>query len=87
MSGIEVGGGLNQLAAAFSEFEGASSGLLGEDDLQEAAAEPAPAYAAPAPTAPQADMIQQLKDLAALHEQGVLTDEEFQAQKARVLGG
>jgi hypothetical protein len=50
-------------------------------------AEPAPAYAAPAPTAPQADMIQQLKDLAALHEQGVLTDEEFQAQKARVLGG
>ena len=40
----------------------------------------------PAP-APEADMIQQLKDLAALHEQGVLTDEEFQAQKARVLGG
>ena len=38
MSGIEVGGALNQLAAAFAEFEGASSGLLGEDDLQEAAA-------------------------------------------------
>jgi hypothetical protein len=42
VSGIEVGGALNQLAAAFAEFEGASSGLLGEDDLQEAA------YAAPA---------------------------------------
>jgi hypothetical protein len=38
VSGIEVGGSLNQLAAAFAEFEGASSGLLGEDDLQEAAA-------------------------------------------------
>jgi hypothetical protein len=38
VSGIEVGGALNQLAAAFAEFEGASSGLLGEDDLQEAAA-------------------------------------------------
>jgi Family of unknown function (DUF6325) len=38
VSGIEVGGGLQQLAAAFGEFEGASSGLLGEDDLQEAAA-------------------------------------------------
>jgi hypothetical protein len=87
VSGIEVGGALNQLAAAFAEFEGASSGLLGEDDLQEAAAALEPAYAAPAPAAPQADMIQQLKDLAALHEQGVLTDEEFQAQKARVLGG
>jgi hypothetical protein len=38
VSGIEVGGGLQQLAAAFAEFEGASSGLLGADDLQEAAA-------------------------------------------------
>jgi len=38
VSGIEVGGGLQQLAAAFGEFEGASSGLLGDDDLQEAAA-------------------------------------------------
>ena len=38
VSGIEIGGSLNQLAAAFAEFEGASSGLLGEDDLQEAAA-------------------------------------------------
>jgi hypothetical protein len=48
VSGIEVGGALNQLAAAFAEFEGASSGLLGEDDLQEAAAALEPAYAAPA---------------------------------------
>jgi hypothetical protein len=38
VSGIEIGGALNQLAAAFAEFEGASSGLLGDDDLQEAAA-------------------------------------------------
>jgi hypothetical protein len=38
VSGLEVGGGLQQLAAAFAEFEGASSGLLGADDLQEAAA-------------------------------------------------
>ena len=36
--GVEVGGGLQRLAAAFAEFEGASSGLLGDDDLQEAAA-------------------------------------------------
>jgi hypothetical protein len=53
--------------------------------------QPEPAYAepqpAPPPPAPPADPIQQLKDLAALRDQGVLTDEEFQAQKARVLGG
>jgi hypothetical protein len=49
--------------------------------------EPAPAPAAPAPAAaaPAADPIQQLKDLAALKEQGILTDEEFAAQKARIL--
>jgi hypothetical protein len=32
-------------------------------------------------------MVQQLKDLAALKDQGVLTEEEFAAQKARILGG
>ena len=37
----------------------------------------------PAPAAP--DPIAQLKDLAALKEQGVLTDEEFAVQKARLL--
>jgi hypothetical protein len=36
--GVEVGDGLQRLAVAFAEFEGASSGLLGDDDLQEAAA-------------------------------------------------
>jgi uncharacterized membrane protein len=38
VSVIEVGDGLHQLAALFGEFSGASSGLLGDDDLQEAAA-------------------------------------------------
>ncbi len=51
-------------------------------------AEPEPTYAAPAPApaAPAADPIQQLKDLAALKEQGILTDAEFAAQKAKILG-
>ena len=31
-------------------------------------------------------MIQQLKDLAELHAQGILTDDEFAAQKAKILG-
>jgi hypothetical protein len=33
-----------------------------------------------------ADQIAQLKELAALKEQGILTEEEFTAQKARILG-
>lgn len=49
--------------------------------------EPAPAPApAPAPVAaPAPDPIEQLKGLAALKEQGILTDEEFAAQKAKIL--
>ena len=39
------------------------------------------------PAQPDDDTIAQLKDLAALKDQGVLTDAEFQAQKARILGG
>jgi len=49
--------------------------------------EPASQYAAPPPAAPPPDPIQQLKDLADLRAQGVLTEEEFAAQKARILGG
>jgi Short C-terminal domain len=45
-----------------------------------------PATAAPAaPAAPAADPIAQLKQLGELHAQGVLTDEEFAAQKAKLL--
>jgi hypothetical protein len=60
------------------------------DQPEPAYAEQQPAYeAAPEPPTPpaSADTIQQLKDLAALRDQGVLTDEEFEMQKARVLGG
>jgi len=48
--------------------------------------QPAEAAPPPPPAAPPVDPIAQLKDLAALHEQGVLTDEEFAAQKAKILG-
>jgi len=46
-----------------------------------------PQQAAPAPASPsQEDTISQLERLGALKDQGVLTDEEFQAQKAKILG-
>lgn len=53
---------------------------------QQPAAAPAPA---PAPAAPEDDMtakVDALKQLAALKEQGILTEEEFAAQKAKILG-
>ena len=42
----------------------------------------------PAPAPPAAkDTITQLEELAALRDRGALTDEEFEAQKKRILGG
>ncbi|MBW5483047.1 SHOCT domain-containing protein [Streptomyces bambusae] len=52
----------------------------------EAPPPPAPAAPAPAP-AGMDDKINQLKELSALKEQGILTEEEFSAQKARILAG
>jgi Short C-terminal domain len=50
-------------------------------------AAPPPAYAAPPPAAaPETDPIARLERLARLHESGALSDEEFIAAKARVLG-
>jgi membrane protease subunit (stomatin/prohibitin family) len=61
--------------------------VVGLSRRQQAKAQQAEAQQAAAgqPAAP-ADPIPQLKELAALKEQGVLTEEEFTAQKARILG-
>jgi hypothetical protein len=55
---------------------------------QQQAAAPAPVYAAPPPAAAPAadDQAAKLQELAQLNKQGVLTDEEFAAAKAKVLG-
>jgi hypothetical protein len=59
-------------------------------ERQQAAPPPEPqvVYAAPpsAPAAPEVDLIQRLKDLAELKEQGILTEAEFAAEKAKILG-
>jgi hypothetical protein len=46
-----------------------------------------PAAAPASPPAAQPNSVQQLKDLADLKAQGVLTDEEFAEAKARILSG
>jgi hypothetical protein len=48
--------------------------------------EPEPQAAPPPPAPAGPDPIEQLKQLGELHAQGVLTDEEFAAQKAKLLG-
>jgi hypothetical protein len=49
-------------------------------------AEPEPQYAPPPPPPAEPDMAGELTKLAELHSQGILTDEEFSAKKAQILG-
>ena len=56
---------------------------------QASAAGPSQASASPSQASggPSQDAIEKLKELGQLHDQGILTDEEFSTQKAQVLGG
>ena len=42
-------------------------------------------HASPGPAASRTDVVEQLKDLKALHDDGVLSPEEFQLAKRKVL--
>jgi hypothetical protein len=55
----------------------------GAQDESQAQAQEAAAPAA----APEADPLEQLKQLGELKASGVLTDAEFEAQKAKILAG
>ena len=56
-------------------------------EQQESAPEAEPTDPAPAASGGvTADTTERLKELGQLHEQGVLTDEEFANEKAKVLG-
>ena len=56
-----------------------------EQQQQQQAAPPPPPPPAPAPAA-QPSMLDQLNQLTDLHTQGALSDEEFSAAKAKLLG-
>ena len=55
-----------------------------QEDQQYAQQQPQ-VRAPPQPAAPARDPVAQLKDLADLKSQGILTDAEFEAQKAKIL--
>jgi hypothetical protein len=71
-------------ATAVSNRVSRRQGTRGQAQAEQAQA-PAPPAPAPPPSAPRPDPIAQLKELAELKNQGILTEEEFAAQKAKVL--
>jgi hypothetical protein len=87
--------GLLRMAARTAVVAGTATAVSGrvarrqaarydQQDAQQYAQEPQQ-YAPEAPEA-EDDPTAQLQNLAALHTQGVLTDEEFAAAKAKILG-
>jgi hypothetical protein len=59
---------------------------MAQQPMEMAPPPPPPPPPRPASAGPSDDMIAKLTQLGQLHEQGILTDEEFAQQKARVLG-
>ena len=75
--------------AAVAGTASAVSGRVQRNQQQKFAAQDAAAAQAAAPAAPAAsdeDPMAQVQKLAELHKQGILTDEEFAAAKAKALG-
>jgi hypothetical protein len=73
-----------QQAADAEAYQQQQQQLAMQQAAQDAAAQAQPAPA-PAPAA-GTDSVAQLERLAALKNQGILTDAEFEAQKAKILG-
>ena len=67
---------------AYRQADKHAEKMAEQQAAQQQYAEPAPAAAAPAAD----DQTAQLTNLANLHAQGILSDEEFAAAKAKVLG-
>lgn len=76
-----------QEAAAQAQMQDAQDAAYqqGVTDAQAQSAQAAPPAPAPAPAA-GTDLNSQLQQLAQLHNAGVLSDEEFAAAKAKLLG-
>lgn len=75
-----------QRRADQEQYQADQDARISDLEQQQAAQQPPPQQApAPAPSA-SSPMIDQLNQLAALHQQGVLTDDEFAAAKAKLFG-
>lgn len=76
------------VVAGTAAHMGARSAQRSAADAQAQDAPPAagPADEPAAPEAAESPQIEELKQLAALKDQGILTEEEFSAKKAQILG-
>ena len=92
MRAAVVGGGayvagrsMGRRAEQQQQAEGDQDQRISDLEQQQQQTAPAPQEQAPAAAA-TSPMIDQLNQLAALHQQGVLSDDEFTAAKAKLFG-
>jgi membrane protease subunit (stomatin/prohibitin family) len=81
--------GLLRMAARTAAVAGTATAVSGRVHRRQAARweqEDAQKYEQEAPPPAEDDQAAQLQNLAKLHNEGVLTDEEFAATKAKLLG-
>jgi hypothetical protein len=78
--------GLLRMAARTAAVAGTATAVSGRVQRRQAAKWDAQEQQQYAQQAPEDDATAQLQNLAKLHTQGVLTDEEFAAAKAKILG-
>ena len=89
--------GLLRMAARTAVVAGTATAVSGrvhrrqsarweQEEAEQAAQQPVQYQQAPPEPPAEEDDTAQLQKLAALHTQGVLTDEEFAAAKAKILG-
>jgi hypothetical protein len=76
-----------QASAQASMQEQDQSARIAQLEAQQAAAAPPPPPPAAPAAAPATDMVTRLQELQSLKDQGVLTDAEFEAAKAKVISG
>jgi hypothetical protein len=84
MRAAVIGGGAYHMGKRRAESQEQAADQdqrIGDLESQQQAPAPAPAAAG----GMSADALDRLQELAKLHEQGVLTDEEFAAQKQKIL--
>jgi hypothetical protein len=74
-------------AAKFAEKDAQIAARQDAAYQQQAYAQAPPPPPPPPAAAPATDVVTQLKALAELKDQGILTEEEFAAQKAKILAG
>jgi hypothetical protein len=80
-----AGGAAVAYHAGKSHQSNADQEAMQDDGMQQAP--PAPAMPAQATSGPSEEAIAKLKELGQLRDQGILNDQEFEAQKQKVLGG